>query len=107
MTWSSHNRFYNKYQYDASLLIVVVPLFSIMSTASMFSIAGYLTNGTAIDPLNAFQEAKGPIAPFVAYSEVLDQMWGGPLVWGIVVFATLFLSSATAAVSNNLCCNNV
>ena len=100
VTWSSYNRFYNKYQYNAILIIVVVLLSSLISTVTVFSTAGYLSYGTDIDPLKVLDDVTGPIAPLVAYSETLTQIWGGPFVWSMVVFASLFLATAASAVSN-------
>ena len=99
ITWSSYNRFYSKYQYDAALLISLVPVMSILSAVTVFSIAGYLTYGTSIDVSSAFNDATGPITPLIAYSEALSRIWGGPFVWSMVIFACLFISTATAAVS--------
>ena len=84
-------------------MIILVPLLSAVSAATIFSTAGYLTHGTTIDPLTAFSGATGPITPLVAYSEALARIWGGPFIWSMVIFAALFLSTATAAVSLMKC----
>ena len=100
ITWSSYNSFYNKYQVDASVFLVALPLVSFMSAVTIFSVAGYFANLLKTDLYFAFQNATGPISPFVAYSEVVSHMWGGSQPWGIVIFATLFLSSSAAMVSS-------
>ncbi|XP_076815730.1 sodium- and chloride-dependent glycine transporter 2-like [Clavelina lepadiformis] len=96
ISWSSYNRFYNKYHIDASMLLPVVPVLSIISCVSVFGVVGYLATVSDVGFEEALREAKGPFAPLVAYSEGLSQMWGNTLPWSIVVFVTMFLSSTSA-----------
>ncbi|XP_026695595.2 sodium- and chloride-dependent glycine transporter 2-like [Ciona intestinalis] len=97
ITWSSYNRFYNKYYVDASLLIGVAPILSILSTISVFGVIGHLGTMTLRPDLSkALSNVSGPMVPLVMYSEALSQMWGDDLPWSLVVFISMFLSSATA-----------
>ena len=98
VTWSSYNRFYNKYHVDASLLIVIVPLLSLLSAASVFAVAGHLTWNSAVHVTDAFSDVAASFPALVAYSEALSQMWGDILPWSIAIFSTLFLSSSLALV---------
>ena len=88
------------------MLMAVVPVLSLVSTAAVFAVAGFLTLDTGVEPLAAFENADSPMVPFVAFTEALRHMWGGPFVWGMVVFVTLFFSSATALVCCFLLCYN-
>jgi len=103
VTWSSYNRFYNKYYFDAAVIISIVPILSVLSAVTMFGVIGYLSTAYGVTPSNALQGAGGAIAPIVAYSEALTHMWGNTLVWNIVVFVTLFLSSTSSIVSMCYC----
>lgn len=99
VTWSSYNRFYHKYQFDATVLLVTLPIVSTIAAVTVFSVAGYFAFLHNTDPLLSLQDAKGPLAPLVAYSEAAFHMWGGSVPWGIVIFSVLFLSSSTSMVS--------
>ena len=126
-TWSSYNRFYNRYvlifnmpqllhlrllkysqaqfvifcryEIDASVIIVTVPLLSLLPTVSIFGVIGYLSYARGVTPENALDGIKGPLSPLVAYSEALSQMWGDPVPWSIIIFATFFVLSTSAIVS--------
>ena len=99
LTWSSYNRFYNKYYIDAAMMILIVPLLAIFSAIPVFAVAGHLSHVGGLEFTNAFSETEGPIVPLVAYSHALSKMWGDVLPWSIVIFGTLFFSSTTAMVS--------
>ena len=99
ITWSSYNRFYNKYHVDASLLIVIVPFLSLLSAVSVFAVAGHISSVTGVSVAQAFMEVEGPFAALIAYSQALSQMWGDIVSWSIAVFSTLYLSSTIAMVS--------
>nr|CAB3266319.1 sodium- and chloride-dependent glycine transporter 2-like [Phallusia mammillata] len=96
LTWSSYNRFYNKYHVDAAVIIPLIPVLSILSAVSMFAVVGHLSLVSDVEPHLAMRESIGPIAPLVAYTEALSHMWGSTLPWGIVFFATMFLSSISS-----------
>nr|XP_039264482.1 sodium- and chloride-dependent glycine transporter 2-like [Styela clava]XP_039264487.1 sodium- and chloride-dependent glycine transporter 2-like [Styela clava]XP_039264495.1 sodium- and chloride-dependent glycine transporter 2-like [Styela clava] len=102
-TWASYNRFYNKYEIDASILVVTVPLMSLVSAISVFGVIGHLSYVRDVLPENALNGIKGPLSPFVAYSEALSQMWGDPMPWSIIVFSTLFLLSTAAILPATEC----
>uniref|UniRef100_H2ZMI0 Uncharacterized protein n=1 Tax=Ciona savignyi TaxID=51511 RepID=H2ZMI0_CIOSA len=97
ITWSSYNRFYNKYHVDAAVLIPIAPMLSILSAVSVFGVIGHLGTVTLHSDLSkALPNVSGPMVPIVMYSEALSQMWGDDLPWSLVVFISMFFSSATA-----------
>ena len=99
ITWSSYNRFYNKYYVDAALLFIIVPLLSILAAISVFAVAGHLALVSMVHISDVFWNVESSFVTLIAYSEALSQMWGDRMPWSIAVFSTLFLSSTLAMVS--------
>lgn len=93
LTWSSYNKFYNKFHLDASVLIITVPFISIISSVTMFCVVGYLAHEKSTDISTVIASVKGPMAPLVLLTEALSTMWGYKIPWSILVFVTMFLSS--------------
>ena len=48
LTWSSFGTFYNKYHFDATVIILVVPLLSALSSIAMFSVIGCLATSLSV-----------------------------------------------------------
>ena len=98
LTWSSYNKFYNKYHIDASVIIIILPIISILYAISMFSIVGFLTGKYNTTTDIVLDNIKGPFSPIILLSEVLLTMWGYKLPWSVLVFTTIYLSSVATQV---------
>lgn len=93
LTWSSYNKFYNKFHVDATVLIITVPILSFISTVAAFCVVGRLAHVNKIDIDTMLHAVKGPMSPLVLLTEALSTMWGYKLPWSVLVFATIFLLS--------------
>jgi len=103
LTWSSYNKFYNKYHIDASVIIIILPIISILYAISMFSIVGFLTGKYNTTTDIVLDNIKGPFSPIILLSEVLLTMWGYKLPWSVLVFTTIYLSSVATQLPNLEC----
>ena len=101
LTWSSFGNFYNKYHFDATVIILVVPLLSALSSMAIFSVIGCLATslGPDVQVKDAMTDIDAPMVPIVALTEALSRMWGHQLPWCLVVFITYFISSIASVVS--------
>jgi len=93
-TWSSYNKFYNKFQHDSIVLLVTTPLLSCLFASTCYAVIGHLAfTHKGSTTASVVGVVKGPMAPLVLLSEALNKMWGYELPWSCGVLVTLMLSS--------------
>jgi len=93
-TWSSYNKFYNKFQHDSVVLLTTTPLLSCLFASTCYAVIGHLNfthKGSTIS--SVVESIRGPMSPLVLLSEALNKMWGYELPWSCGVLVTLMLSS--------------
>lgn len=122
-TWSSYQRFFNKYilyiyyikrrrshfiiplsfnriQLDGPLLLTMQPLLAFMSAIAVFSVIGNLSYQLDVPPEQAMRDVAAPLTPIAAYMHAIMQMWGDPLPWSIVIFSSMYVLSTPNLVSS-------